>query len=83
MPLILEGHKPVTLSITARDSSHARLQAPTSPPWTPHLAIRFVPCQDKPRTSWAAGLLLRNRLPVTLIVHQSGEPERRLRVGRV
>jgi hypothetical protein len=83
MPLIVEGQKAVTLSITARDSSHARLQAPTSPPWTPQIEIRLVPCRDQPRTAWAAGLLLRNRRPVTLIVRQSGEPERRLRVGRV
>jgi hypothetical protein len=83
MPLIVEGHEPITLSITEQDSSHARLQAPTPKRWAPYTEIRFVPCADKARTAWAAGLLLRNRQPVTLIVRRSGEPDRMLRVGRV
>lgn len=83
MPVIVEGRNPVTLSIAAGDNSHARIQAPTSPPWVPHLAIRFVPCPDRARTVWAAGLLLRNRHVVTLTVRQSGEPDRTPQVGRV
>jgi hypothetical protein len=82
-PLIAEGHEPATLSIAPRDRPHARLQAPTSPPWAPHVEIRFVPCPDQARTVWAAGFLLRNRLPVRLRVRRSGEPDRWLRVGRV
>jgi hypothetical protein len=83
MPVIVEGRKAVTLSIAAGDSSHARIQAPTSPPWVPHRVIRFVPCGDRSRTVWPAGLLLRSRHVVTLTVRQSGEPNRTLHVGRV
>jgi hypothetical protein len=83
MPVIVGGREPVTLSIAPRDNSHARIQAPTSPPWVPRLAIRFVPCRDRSRTGWAAGLLLRSRHVVTLTVRQPGEPDRTLRVGRV
>jgi len=82
-PLIAAGKEPVTISVAPRDRSHARLQAPTSPPWAPQVEIRFAPCGDQARTIWAAGFLLRNRSPVTLIVLRSGDPERRLRVGRV
>jgi hypothetical protein len=82
-PLIAEGHQALTVSIAPGDRSHARLQAPTSPPWAPHTEIRFVPCSDQPRTTWAAGFLLRDRSPVTVIVRQPGEAERRLQVGRV
>ena len=82
-PLIAAGQQPVTISVAPRDRSHARLQAPTSPPWAPQVEIRFVPCGDQARTMWAAGFLLRNRLPVTLIVRRSGDPERRFQVGRV
>jgi hypothetical protein len=83
MPLIVEGHEPITLSISAQDRSGTRLQAPTPKRWAPYTEIRFVPCADRARTAWAAGLRLENRQPVTLIVHQSGEPDRALIVGRL
>jgi hypothetical protein len=83
-PVIVEGRDPVTLAIAPEDRWHARLLASTSPvPFAPYVEIRFVPCRDQARTTWPAGFQLRNRMPVTVIVHQAGEPDRTLRVGRV
>jgi len=81
--VIVEGHRPVTLSVAQSDRSDARLQAPTSPPWVPYAQIRFIPCRDKARTVWAAGFLLRNRQPISVIVRIAGEPARPLQVGQV
>jgi hypothetical protein len=80
-PVIVEGQVPVTLSIALRDRSHARLQAPTSPPWAPYVEIRFLPCADKARTAWAAGFMLRDLRPITVVVRQAGERALRLQVG--
>jgi hypothetical protein len=82
-PAIVEGHDPVTLSIAPGDRWHARLLAPTSPPFVPYVEIRFVPCRDQARTTWPAGFQLRNRMPVTVIVRRPGQPDRRLTVGRI
>lgn len=81
MPVMVEGHAPVTLSIAPRDRSHGRLVAPTSSSWAPYVEVRLVPCGDKARTVWAAGFLLRNLRPITVVVRHAGEPGRHLQVG--
>jgi hypothetical protein len=81
--VIVGGHEPVTLSISPEDRWHARLLAPTAKPFMPYVEIRFVPCGERARTSWPAGFLLRNRLPVAMIVRQPGKPDVTLRVGRI
>jgi hypothetical protein len=83
VPVVVEGHKPVTVTITAQDREHARLVVGTPRGFTEVVRARFKPCRDRPETWWPAGFSLRNRQPVELLVQQgSGEPQR-LQVGRV
>ena len=83
IPIVIEGHAPVTLTIATQDREHAALLVAIRGNWAPRFAVRFVPCPDQPRTWWAAGLQLRNREQVHVIVEQAGMPQRELTVGRI
>ncbi len=46
-----------------------------------YASVTYVPCDDKPRTVFAAGFLLRDRKPVTLLVKVGDGPVRDLRMS--
>ena len=83
IPIVIEGHAPVTLSIATRDRRHAALLVGIRGSWAPRFAARFVPCPDQPRTWWPAGLQLRNQERVHVAVQEMGAPQRELTVGRI
>jgi hypothetical protein len=83
IPIVIEGHAPVTLTIATRDREHAALLVGIRGSWAPRFAVRFVPCPNQPRTWWPAGFQLRNRERVHVIVQQAGTPQRELTVGRI
>jgi hypothetical protein len=81
-PLIVEGKTPLTVSIAPPDQPRAGLIAGVPFGGGPYAEIRFVPCHDQPRTTWAGGWVLRDQGPVTLSVRQDKGPELQLVVGR-
>jgi hypothetical protein len=83
VPVVVEGHEPVTVTIAARDRGHARLVVGGKRGFVEVVEARFVPCRDRPETWWPAGFALRNRQPVALLVHQGDEAPQLLRVGRI
>jgi hypothetical protein len=83
VPVFVEGHQPITVSIAPADRGHAGLLFGNFGNGGPYAQVRFVPCRDRPRTPWPGGFLLRNQQPVRLIVHQPGRPPGVLRVGRL
>jgi hypothetical protein len=83
VPIVVEGHEPVTVTIASRDRGHARLVVLSNGRWPEVVQARFVPCRDRPETWWPAGFVLRNRQPVTLLVQQGDEAPQSLRVGRI
>jgi hypothetical protein len=80
MPALVEGHRAVVLEVPAGERRRAGIQLVGSSELG-FARARFVPCRDKPRTIWPAGLVLRGRAPVTLLVRVGGEPSRKLRVA--
>jgi hypothetical protein len=50
-------------------------------PRSAYASVTYVPCADKPRTVFAAGFLLRDRKPVTLLVRVGDGPVRGLRLS--
>jgi hypothetical protein len=79
MPALVEGRLPVRLSIPPAERDRAGIETVIT--GHPFAAITFVPCPGKPRTIWAAGLALRDRDPITLLVRFEGRTER-IEVGR-
>jgi hypothetical protein len=83
VPVVVEGHEPVTVTIAARDRGHARLVVGSKGGFVEVVQVRFVPCRDRPETWWPAGFVLRNRQPVALLVRQGDEAPQLLQVGRI
>jgi hypothetical protein len=79
VPIIVEGSKPVTLSIAPADRSHAGILVISAGPYS---QVRFIPCPGQPRTGWAGGFLLRNRQPVRVLVQVGDGDTSGLTVGR-
>ena len=78
-PAVVEGVRPVTLSVPAAERD--RLGILTVAGDREYARVTFVPCEDRPRTIWPAGLALRDRDPATLIVRVGADPVRKLTVG--
>ena len=78
-PTMVAGHRPVTISVPEAQRYRAGILGVHRRP--AYASVTYVPCEDKPRTVFAAGFLLRGgRRPVTLLVQVGDGPVRRLRV---
>jgi hypothetical protein len=78
-PMLVEGHQTVTLLVPPRERGRAALEVDQGGPYE---RLVFTPCREKPRTIWAAGLVMRDRAPVTLEVRW-GDRSAPLRVGHL
>ena len=79
VPVVVEGTKPVGMSIAPADRARAGLVVAIQ--GGPYAEVRFVPCRDHARTGWPAGWVLRDREPVRVTVKEPGEPASELLVG--
>lgn len=75
-PTMVAGHRPVTISIP--EAQRYRVGILGVHPHPAYAAVTYVPCDDQPRTVFAAGFLLRDREPVTLLVQLGDRPTRSL-----
>ena len=78
-PTLVEGHRPVRVSISPRDVDHAAILGVSI--HDVYESVTYVPCADRPRTAYPAGFVLRDRRPITLLVAVDGGPARKLVVG--
>jgi hypothetical protein len=78
-PTMVAGHRPVTISVPKGQRYRAGILGVHPRP--AYASVTYVPCDDKPRTVFAAGFLLRGRRPVTLLVQVGDGPVRRLRMN--
>jgi hypothetical protein len=75
-PTMVAGHRPVTVSVPAAQRYRAGILGVHPRP--AYASVTYVPCDDKPRTVFAAGFLLRGRRPITLLVQVGDGPVRGL-----
>ena len=75
-PTMVAGHRPVTISVPEAQRYRVGILGVHRRP--AYASVTYVPCDDKPRTVFAAGFLLRGRRPVTLLVRVGDGPVRRL-----
>jgi hypothetical protein len=78
-PTMVAGHRPVTISVP--EAQRYRVGILGVHPRPAYASVTYVPCDDKPRTVFAAGFLIRDRRPVTLIVQVGDGPVRDLRMS--
>jgi hypothetical protein len=78
-PTMVAGHRPVT--ITVPEGQRYRVGILAVHPRPAYASVTYVPCDDKPRTVFAAGFLLRDRRPVTLLVQVGDGSIRGLRMS--
>jgi hypothetical protein len=87
MPLLVEGHDPVTVSVPPRLRHRVFLHYGTHEGrdggrstsfygYPGDSSIEFRPCPDKPRTIWPGGIRIKGRAPVQLLVEAEGGPAR-------
>jgi hypothetical protein len=75
-PTMVAGHRSVTISVPEAQRYRAGILGVHPRP--AYASVTYVPCDDKPRTVFAAGFLLRGRRPVTLLVKVGDGPVRDL-----
>lgn len=75
-PTLIAGHRPVTISIPPAQRYRAAILGVHPRP--AYASVTYVPCAAKPRTVFAAGFLLRDRRPLTLLVKVGDGPTRGL-----
>jgi hypothetical protein len=92
IPVIVAGHRPVTVRIPAPDRHRIGLTygpRPSTPASSSNgdrgLAaapreVRFLPCRDRATTAWPGGLALADRRGVALQVRLAGQPWRLLSI---
>lgn len=78
-PTMVAGHRPVTISVP--EAQRYRVGILGVHPRPAYASVTYVPCDDKPRTVFAAGFLLRDRRAVTLLVQVGDGPVRDLHVS--
>lgn len=78
-PTMVAGHRPVTISVP--EAQRYRVGILGVHPRLAYASVTYVPCDDKPRTVFAAGFLLRGRRPVTLLVQVGNGPIRDLHMS--
>ena len=85
-PILIEGHKPVTLSVPPRLAHRVFLyygfhkgpdgkRSTSFNGYPGSSSIEFQPCTDKPRTIWPGGIRVKGRKPVQLKVTAGGRTE--------
>ena len=79
VPVVVEGSKPIEVSIAPEDRSRAGLTLRA--PGGPYAEVRFVPCRDQARTGWPAAWVLRDREPVQVTVEEQGRAPAGVVVG--
>jgi hypothetical protein len=83
MPLLLEGHEAVTISVPRSLRQrvflyYGRIEGPDGKVGDSfsngpgYGETELQPCTDKPRTVWGGGLRIKGIAPVHLLVHQGG-----------
>jgi hypothetical protein len=65
-PTMVAGHRPVTISVPKAERHRVGILGVHPRP--AYASVTYVPCEEKPRTVFAAGFLLRDRRPVLLLV---------------
>ena len=75
-PTIVAGHRRVTISIPTAQRYRAGILGVD--PDRAYARVTYAPCMDKPRTIFAAGFLLRDRRPLTVLVQVGDGPVRGL-----
>ncbi|HEY5331971.1 MAG TPA: hypothetical protein VIJ21_00375, partial [Solirubrobacterales bacterium] len=89
VPLLVEGHSPVTVTVPAalrervflyygRDPSGKTISFAASQGFG---SIEFRPCEDRPRTIWPGGIRVRGNGSVHLVVEAEGKATT-LRLGK-
>jgi hypothetical protein len=78
-PTMVAGHRPVTISVPEAQRYRVGILGVHRRP--AYASVTYVPCDDKPRTVFAAGFLLRDRRPVTLFVKVGDGPVRDLHMS--
>lgn len=78
-PTMVAGHRRVTISVP--EAQRYRVGILGVHPRPAFASVTYVPCDDKPRTVFAAGFLLRDRRPVILLVRVGDGPVRRLHLS--
>jgi hypothetical protein len=79
VPVVVEGGKPVEVSIAPADRERAGLVLAVE--GGPYAEVRFVPCRGQTRTGWPGGWALRDREPVRVTVEEEGRPPSEVLVG--
>lgn len=78
-PTMVAGHRPVTISVPEAQRYRVGILGVHRRP--AYASVTYVPCDDKPRTVFAAGFLLRDRRPVNLLVRVGDGPVRSLHMS--
>jgi hypothetical protein len=79
-PTLVEGHRPVKVSIAPKDVDRAAILGVSI--HDVYESVTYIPCSDRPRTTYPAGFVFRDRRPLALLVAVGDGPARRLVVGR-
>ncbi|HSS51166.1 MAG TPA: hypothetical protein VLX28_19675 [Thermoanaerobaculia bacterium] len=79
IPTLVEGHRSVVLSVPRDERARAGIEVVK--PHHPLSRLRLDPCRDRKRTIWAAGVVARDRGPVTLDVSVAGGRSGTITVG--
>jgi hypothetical protein len=94
MPILVEGHTPVTVSVPSQLRRrvflyYGRVLDQDGHPTTTIVGAagyeetRFEPCPGRPRTPWPGGIRIKGTAPVHLTVRVEGQDERlQLRLGQ-
>jgi hypothetical protein len=77
--MVVAGQRPVTISVPGDERDRVGILGVHPQP--SYASVTFVPCPGKPRTVFAAGFELRDKLPFTLLVEVGGGSARELVVG--
>jgi hypothetical protein len=77
-PTMVAGHRTVRISVPNGERRRAGILGVD--PHRAYASVTYVPCDDRPRTVFAAGFLLRDRRPVTILVKVGDRPAQALRL---
>jgi hypothetical protein len=77
-PTMIAGHRRVTILVPRGERRRAGILGVHPRP--AYASVTYVPCDDRPRTVFAAGFLLRDRQPLTILVQVGDGPARPLRL---
>lgn len=86
MPVLVAGHREVTLKVPDKSTDRVRLfytdQFDVVTRGRGDTAIRFKPCREKPRTIFPGGIRVSGREAVSLLVIEEGSAPHVLPLGR-